>query len=116
MNIIFKQDLKKRKQYLNCYARSKPLWKVKIAIMIILFIITLAIFVGLGYILSVIEKDSITIDIIFGFFLATLCIACFPFFMGLYFRNSARYHCAFPYSGMTNGILRIWPVTEGRRI
>ena len=39
------------------------------------------------------------------FFMMAICFACVPFFCAISVKNSAKYKCASPYSGMTNGKL-----------
>lgn len=104
MSIFLKQDLKKRKDFLNAIAKSKSSWKFRMILMILLFLMSIGIFVGVGYALLSAE-NTITTTTIVVFVMMAVCLACVPFFLGIHIKNSAKYSCAAPYSGMTNGTL-----------
>lgn len=104
MNYIFKTDLDKRKVYLKAIAKSKRSWPFRMACFWLLMFLTLAIVVGIGYIVFTSGADLDAV-IIGGFSAMTFCLACVPFIIGIAVKRSAKYACASPYSGMTNGML-----------
>ena len=70
----------------------------------LLLVIALGIILGIGYVLITAEKKPSPSTIMI-FFMMAICFACVPFFCAISVKNSAKYKCASPYSGMTNGKL-----------
>lgn len=106
MNIIFKTDLAKRKEYLNQIVKSKPSWKFRMALCVFLMIMSISIFVGIGIVLISAGAAS-TPTVVMAFMVMAVCLACVPFFIGISVKNTAKYICGAPYSGMTNGTLML---------
>lgn len=104
MSVFLKQDLKKRKDFLKVIAKSKSSWKLRIMLTVLLFLISISIFIGVGYVLYS-ARNTITPMTVIIFVMMAICLACVPFFLGISVKNSAKYSCAAPYSGMTNGSL-----------
>lgn len=104
MNHTFQTDLTKRKAYLKAIAKRNPSWIFRIAYFWILMVVALGIFAGIGYALLTAETTPEPATIMI-FFMMAICFACVPFFFGLSVKNNAKYKCAAPYSGMTNGTL-----------
>ena len=104
MNHVFKTDLGKRKAYLKTIAKNNRSWPVRIASFWLLMIIAIGILSGVGYVLLSAESTPAPSTIMI-FFMMAICFACVPFFVGISVKNSAKYKCAAPYTGMTNGTL-----------
>lgn len=104
MNHSFKTDLGKRKAYLKTIAKSHRSWPFMIACFWLLMIIAIGILAGVGYVLLSAETAPVPSTIMI-FFMMAICFACVPFFIGISVKNNAKYKCASPYSGMTNGTL-----------
>lgn len=104
MNFTFQTDLEKRKAYLKTIAHNNPSWIFRMVCFWILMLIALGIFVGIGYVLLSAESTPEPATIMI-FSMMAICFACVPFFFALSVKNNAKYKCAAPYSGMTNGTL-----------
>lgn len=104
MNLTFQTDLTKRKAYLKRIAQNSSSWIIRMICFWVLIIMALGIVFGVCYVLvnSETTPEPATIMI---FSLMAICLACIPFFLGLSVKNNAKYKCASPYSGMTNGTL-----------
>ena len=104
MEYQFQTDLSKRKLYLKNIAKKHPTWKLRIFIFWLLMVISIGIIAGIAYLLTTLEKAP-TPETIMIFLMMAVIFACIPFFIGISVKNSAKYKCASPFSGMTNGIL-----------
>lgn len=104
MNYMFQTDLNKRKSYLKTIAKNNSTWTIRMICFWLLLVIALGIILGIGYVLITAEKTPSPSTIMI-FFMMAICFACVPFFCAISVKNSAKYKCASPYSGMTNGKL-----------
>lgn len=98
----YRSSLKKRKKYLSRICKTSPNWTRKMFWFYLLILLALAIISG--DILMLFQHPLDTFGT-FIFIAAAIMFACIPFFIALSVRNTARYKCGFPYSGMANNTL-----------
>jgi len=98
----YQNSLKKRKEYLSVICKQHKTWPIRIALYIILNVVTITIIAGVLLLLVEHPLDAFGS---FTFLAGAICFACVPFFCAISVKNSAKYKCASPYSGMTNGKL-----------
>ena len=104
MNYMFQTDLNKRKSYMKTIAKNNRSWPFRMLCYWFLMIVAVGIFAGVGYALLTAETKLVS-STVMVFVMMAICLACIPFFLGLSVKNNAKYKCASPYSGMTNGTL-----------
>lgn len=99
---IFTPDLSERKRILKDVCRNHPQWKVRFSLAIVLFIMAVGVLCGFACLLVAHPTSMEGVAIFAG---AALCFACIPFAFALSVKNTAKYKCAFPYSGYANASL-----------
>lgn len=104
MEYRFETDLNKRKEYLKVIAKSDPTYLPR---MICFWIIMLSTVLFIIEIVCMIftAKHVPDTEVVVAFYAMIICLACAPFFIGLSVKNTAKYKCAAPFSGMTNNTL-----------
>ena len=100
---MLKPDIDKRSEYLIAICKSKKSWKIRIILH------ALCMFWAVGIAITGIVFSFLgglkEIELIAGVFVATFIGALFPYLIGLSVKNTAKFKCAEPYSGMANGHL-----------
>lgn len=100
---LLKPDVNKRKEYLDTICKSKKSWKVRIILHVFCMFLAVGIVItGIVFICFMGIKE---IGLLAGVLVATLIAALLPYLIGLSVKNTAKYKCAEPYSGMANGHL-----------
>lgn len=99
---IFTPDLSERKRLLRNVCRTHPQWKIRISLAVVLFIMAIGVLCGFACLLMAHPTSTEGVVIFAG---AAVCFACIPFAFALSVKNTAKYKCAFPYSGYANASL-----------
>lgn len=99
---IFTPDLSERKRLLRNVCRTHPQWKIRITLAVVLFIMAIGVLCGFACLLMAHPTSTEGVAIFTG---AAVCFACIPFAFALSVKNTAKYKCAFPYSGYANASL-----------
>ena len=100
---LLKPDVDKRREYLKTICKSKKSWKARIILHAFCMFLAVGIVIsGIVFICFIGIKE---IGLLAGILVATLIAALLPYLIGLSVKNSAKYKCAEPYSGMANGHL-----------
>lgn len=99
---IFTPDLSERKRILKDVCRNHPQWKVRFSLATVLFIMAVGVLCGFAGLLMTHPTSTEGVAIFAG---AAVCFACIPFAFALSVKNTAKYKCAFPYSGYANASL-----------
>lgn len=98
----FTPDLSERKRLLRNVCRTHPQWKIRISLAVVLFIMAIGVLCGFACLLMAHPTSTEGVAIFAG---AAVCFACIPFAFALSVKNTAKYKCAFPYSGYANASL-----------
>lgn len=98
----FHPSLKKRKEILHKFAKTNSSWKLRMALMYLLF--SLSTIILTFFVILLINHPTTEMGV-FIFLCAGLMLACVPYFLGLGIKNKSKYKCAYPYSSYANGTL-----------
>lgn len=98
----FYPSLKKRKEILHEFAKTNSSWKLRMALVYVLF--SLSAIILTFFVILLINHPATDMGI-FVFLCAGLMLACVPYFLGLGVKNKSKYKCAYPYSSYANGTL-----------
>ena len=104
MECRFQTDLRKRKSYLKAIAKTDPTYLPRMICFWVLMSVTALIVIDVERMVFT-AKNAPDPETILVFTAMAICIACVPFFIGLSVKNTAKYKCAAPFSGMTNNTL-----------
>ena len=103
MQSLLEPDVNKRREYLANICKSKKSWKLRILLHEFCMFLALGVVVAGVVILCVLGIKEI--GLIAGVLVATFILALFFYLLGISVKNTAKYKCAEPYSGMANGHL-----------
>jgi len=95
-------SLSRRKEILKRISHDHPQWKARIAVAIVLWIVTMAVIAMAVFLLIQHPTSSEGIILIIG---TGICFACVPHFIALSVKNKAKYKCGLPYTSYANGTL-----------
>ena len=95
-------SLSRRKEILKRISHDHPQWKPRIAVAIVLWIVTMAVIAMAVFLLIQHPTSSEGIILIIG---TGICFACVPHFIALSVKNKAKYKCGLPYTSYANGTL-----------
>lgn len=98
----FHPSLKKRKEILHGFTKTNSSWKLRMALVCLLF--SLSAIILTFFVILLINHPTTGMGI-FVFLCAGLVLACVPYFLGLGIKNKSKYKCAYPYSSYANGTL-----------
>lgn len=98
----FHPSLKKRKEILHEFTKTNSSWKLRMALVCLLF--SLSAIILTFFVILLINHPTTDMGI-FVFLCAGLMLACVPYFLGLGVKNKSKYKCAYPYSSYANGTL-----------
>lgn len=100
--MVFQSSLKKRKEILHEFAKTKSGWKLRMFLMYLLF--SLSAIILISVVILLINHPTTGMGV-FVFLCFGLMMACVPYFLGLAVKNKSNYKCAYPYSSYANGTL-----------
>ena len=98
----FHPSLKKRKEILHEFTKTNSSWKLRMALVCLLF--SLSAIILTFFVILLINHPTTEMGV-FIFLCAGLVLACVPYFLGLGIKNKSKYKCAYPYSSYANGTL-----------
>lgn len=101
--ILLKPDVDKRRMHLEKICKSKKSWKFRIALHAVCMLAAVGMMITMAVFLCLFGEGNI--EMIVGFLVCTGLIALVPFFIGISIKNTAKYKCGEPYSGIANGFL-----------
>ncbi len=100
---LLKPDVDKRREYLKTICKSKKSWKVRIILHALCMFLAVGIAIAGIALLCIFEINHI--GLVAAALVTTFIVALFPYLIGLSVKNTAKFKCAEPYSGMANGHL-----------
>lgn len=98
----FYPSLKKRKEILHEFAKTNSSWRLRMALVYVLF--SLSAIILTFFVILLINHPTTGMGV-FVFLCSGLMMACVPYFLGLAVKNKSNYKCAYPYSSYANGTL-----------
>ncbi len=98
----YQNSLEKRKEYLSVICKQHKTWPIRMALYIMLNVVTITIIAGVLLLLVNHPTDAFGVIMLIA---AMIALACIPFIISRSVRNTAKYKCAFPYSSFANGTL-----------